>query len=373
MPWYSIDIKTVNFDSDGNATEYVDIETSAVNDYLELSGETYTGSGSVYGYLLSKQAIADSSYDGDYYAVIIDGNDEFDWLYSNFEIDAPYDWIDVDTSTNPIKIFVYDNSTDEERDGYVKFIHNASEYCYTILYIVQEADTRTISVSDDTFIVDRFTENNNEISVTVGGGNKKYYVKSINKYKASGRQVKYDNAIVLDGDNENISEDDNGNYVYPLNIKTYGDINTECYYYKIILAHANKRSVTATITLMFGSDDCDSTDYTIPDIPKYGSMVILNLTNITAEIDGTTVSGIYYVDYNGSVGITLMASDGYTLPSSVTFTYSSSNVITTYSSTKGTITITNIDCAVIITAVAEVEAHTVTIELINCEITDIST
>ena len=365
MPWYSIDIKTVNFDSKGNATEYVDIETSAVNDYLELSGEAYTGSGSVKGYLLSKQAIADSSYDGDYYAVIIDDNNELDGLYSNFEIDAPYDWIDVDTSTNPIKIFVYDNSTDEERDGYVKFIHNASEYCYTILYIVQEADTRTISLSDDTFIVDRFSENNNKINVTVGGGNKKYYVKSINKYKASGRQVKYDNAIILNGDDENVSEDDNVNYIYQLNIKTYGDINTECYYYKIILAHANKRSVTATITLWFGSDTCDSTDsvYTIPDIPKYGSMVIFNLTNITAKIDGTTVSIIYYVDYNDSVDIALTASEGYTLPTSVTFTYTSSNVQTTYLSTNGTITITNIDCAVIVTAVAVADTVTITFDL----------
>ena len=372
---YTIDIKTVNFDSDGNATEYVDIETSTVDDYLELSGEAYTGSGSVKGYLLSKQAIADSSYDGDYYAVIIDDNNELDGLYSNFEIDAPYDWIDVDTSTNPIKIFIYDNSTDEERDGYVKIIHNASEYCYTILYIIQEADERTISVSDDAFIVDRFSKNDNEINVTVGGGNKKYYVKSINKYKASGRQVKYDNAIILSssGDdssddsssNDGICEDDNGNYVYPLNIKTYGDINTECYYYKIILAHANKRSVTATITLWFGSDTCDSTDsvYTIPDIPKYGSMVIFNLTNITAKIDGTTVSRIYYVDYNDSVDIALTASEGYTLPVSVTFTYTSSNVQTTYSSTNGTITITNIDCAVTVTAVAVADTVTITFDL----------
>ena len=372
---YTIDIKTVNFDSNGNAIEYVDIETSTVNDYLELSGETYTGSGSVEGYLLSKQAIADSSYDGDYYAVIIDNNDEFDGLYSNFEIDAPYDWIDVDVSTNPIKIFIYDNNTDEERDGYVKFIHNASEYCYAILYIKQEADERTISLSDYAFIVDRFTENNNSISVTVGGGNKKYYIKSINKYKTSGRQVKYDNAIILSSGNDDSSddsssndgivEDNNGNYIYPLNIKTYGDINIECYYYKIILAHANKRSVTATITLWFGSDTCDSTDsvYTIPDVPKYGSMVIFNLTNITAKIDGTTVSGIYYVDYNGSIDIALTASEGYTLPVSVTFTYTSSNVKATYSSTNGTITITNIDCAVTVTAVAVADTVTITFDL----------
>ena len=367
---YTIDIKTVNFDSKGNATEYADIKTSTVNDYLELSGEAYTGSGDVKGYLLSRQAIADSSYDGDYYAVIIDDNDELDGLYSNFEIDAPYDWIDVDISMNPIKIFIYDNNTDEERDGYVKFIHNASEYCYTILYIVQEADTRTILVSDNTFIVDRFKENNNEINVTVGGGNKKYYVKSINKYKASGRQVKYDNAIILssgsdDSSDDGISVDDNGNYIYPLNIKTYGDINTECYYYKIILVHANKRSVTATITLWFGSDTCDNTDsvYTIPDIPKYGSMVVFNLTNITAKIDGTAVSGIYYVDYNGSVDIALTASDGYTLPTSVTFTYISSNVQTTYSSTNGTITITNIDCAVSVTAVAVADTVIITFDL----------
>lgn len=259
---YSINLKLY----DSNSESYVDMEAIDVVDCVEPYYNTIIPD-SESGYLLEKDAIADSSYNGEYYAVIIDGNDTYGSLNTNFGVYVSDDWIEVDTSTNPVKVFVSDNNTDEERTGYIKFYHNAKETVYIILKIVQAANEKTITVNPTVFSnIANFETVTKEINVTVGGGCKKFYVKAINKYNSSGRQVSYDNAIVVSMDLNTYTINNDDTYTYSMAVTTYGDINTsDGYYYTVILAHANKRSASVNITLKFSTIE----SYDIPEIPTY--------------------------------------------------------------------------------------------------------
>lgn len=259
---YSVDLKL--YDSDGET--YVDMETTDVIDCIEPYYNTVIPY-SENGYLLEKEALADSSYNGEYYAVIIDGNDTYGSLNTNFGTYVSDDWMEVDTSTNPVKVFVSDNNTDEKRTGYIKFYHNAKETAYIILKIVQEANEKTITASSTSISnISNFETVTKKINVTVGGGCKKFYVKAINKYNSDGRQVSYDNAIVVSMDLNTYTINSDDTYTYSMTITTYGDLNTsDGYYYAVILAHANKRSASVSITLRFSTID----SYDIPEIPVY--------------------------------------------------------------------------------------------------------
>ena len=205
-------------------------------------------------YELNLQASPDEAYIE--INVYIDGEEGL----LNYECQCYERWIDVDTTLNPAILRVLPNSEGVERTGLITFINNADETVNITLRITQSGDTRSITLSSSSIeFSELLSENSSTITVTVTGGRRRFYIKSINKYAPSGRSS-YDDALIITTGKESEG-------VYSMTISVYGYIPTisGCYY-EIVLSHMDDKTLNETIIVTF-TDDEDIFD--IPQIPTY--------------------------------------------------------------------------------------------------------
>lgn len=229
---------------------------------------------------LTKDAIMATDYSGDEVSVIVDGNEGM----TNFEYLCEYSWITVDRTVNPVVVRVSDNDDMLSRDGYVAFYHKSDESVVAILEITQNGEERSITLSNSSITnMKLLSDDVRTITVTVVGGRKKFYVKSINKYNSSGKRLSYDGVFA-------ISIENSGDGVYWLVLSTYGSISsTSGCYYDIILTHMDERSINETIRVSFTEV---SSAYILPDIPTYDTLTASEISTASMMFSNISDNGI---------------------------------------------------------------------------------
>ena len=170
-----------------------------------------------------------------------------EFLGFGFRYDISGDgWFDIiPEGQGKFSVSVKDNFNISERIGYVTFHHNSiqGEDGERVLTVKQNGVDCSISVSPSTI---NFTSTNNnkdekEITVTVNGGNKKFFIQSFKEFNSEDKLIKNDNGIkVIKVSNEK------------LKITSYGQVfMNDGNYYKVVLAHDNDRSKTVEIKVNY--------------------------------------------------------------------------------------------------------------------------
>lgn len=180
------------------------------------------------------------------------------------------DWFDIILTDNTFTVTVKENFDITERNGYIIIHHNKmiGDNGEVVVNIKQNGVECAIQTnpSEISFTSLNFEKDERNIKISVIGGNKKYFIKSFKEYKpvevtndegttTVNKVIQNDRGIKI----EKTSEDE-------LKITSYGRVFKENgQFYKIVLAHDNDVSKTATIKVMYDNVKINN------DIPSLNS------------------------------------------------------------------------------------------------------
>ena len=155
------------------------------------------------------------------------------------------DWFDVLVTDNTFTVTVKENFNINDRNGYITIHHNCiqGDDGEKTVDINQKGIDCQITASSEniTFTSDNYDADERNITVTVTGGNKKYFIKEFKKFNENDKLIKNDNGIKV----KKISDE-------LLRVTSYGRTFLENgQYYKIVLAHDNDATKTETIEVKY--------------------------------------------------------------------------------------------------------------------------
>lgn len=211
------------------------------------------------------------------------------------------DWITITYKLGEVTIVPSsENNSNYDREGYVVFYNVADNNVFKVLDIRQKCVPYKIEVSTNNITLSAFEDSSEEITVTVYGGLKNFYINTINEY-FDGNRIVYDKALMTKKLSESSSDESS---VYKLNINGHGAVQLGATY-EIVLSHINMRDIQAKITVSF-----ENVNLNLPTIKSKefvycekqqeatNNIAIRSLTNRLLKSNNKVDEKIYF-EYNG--------------------------------------------------------------------------
>lgn len=187
------------------------------------------------------------------------------------------------------------NKTNYDKEGYIVFYNRGDSTVFTTVNVTQEHIDYSVSIysedgdTSNSIVCEPFEEQVHTFNIRVYGGQKKFYVNTVNKYTSSGSKDTYDDVLTT---STTLADDSNKEYSdYTFTVTTYGVLEVGATY-EIVLSHWNARDVQYSINVSF---DIDS-EGELPTLTSSGYVYCTSTTSMTSfeEEPTATVTAMVY-------------------------------------------------------------------------------